>query len=202
MSGRSTPESGQETQLLTGAFNPNWSPDGSHLAVDAAFGGAASHLDHRRQRPESPPGHQRQLRSRSAHELRGGHPMASDLVFRRIQQQKSDIVVVDVADGTTRWVTHDDVVDFNPAWSAIGTLHLFLLSARRWPQPLARPGLARRDCGIGAAAAHHRRGRRPRSFGVPGQQAARILESPVSRRTYGGFPLSLGAASRPALPKP
>ncbi len=33
------PKSGRETQLLSNAFNPSWSPDGSHLAVDAAIGG-------------------------------------------------------------------------------------------------------------------------------------------------------------------
>jgi eukaryotic-like serine/threonine-protein kinase len=122
------PESGQETQLLTGAFNPNWSPDGSHLAVDAAFGGA-----HRIWITDANGRNPRQVTNDSSeivvHMSPRWSPDGKRLVFRRIQQQKSDIVVVDVADGTTRWVTHDDVVDLNPVWSASG--HYIYFSSPR-----------------------------------------------------------------------
>ena len=141
-----TPESGQETQLLSGAFNPSWSPDGSHLAVDADFGGP-----HRIWITDANGRNPRQVTNDSSevvvHMSPRWSPDGKRLVFRRIQQQKSDIVVVDVATGATRWVTHDDVVDVNPAWSASGTLHLLLFSARRRPQSLASPGR------IGRAAA-------------------------------------------------
>jgi len=52
-------------------------------------------------------------------------PDGKRLVFRRLQQQKSDIVVVDLATGRTTWVTHDDVVDVNPAWSPSGRFIYF-----------------------------------------------------------------------------
>jgi TolB protein len=114
-----TPGSGQETQLLSGAFNPSWSPDGSHLAVDAALGGP-----HRIWITDANGRNPRQVTNDSSevvvHMSPRWSPDGKHLVFRRIQQQKSDIVVVDVATGATRWVTHDDVVDVNPAWSPSG----------------------------------------------------------------------------------
>ncbi|MEO7987227.1 MAG: protein kinase [Gemmatimonadales bacterium] len=113
------PESGRETQLLSGAFNPSWSPDGAHLAVDAALGGA-----HRIWITDANGRNARQVTSDSSevvvHMSPRWAPDGKHLVFRRIQQQKSDIVVVDVATGATRWVTDDDVVDLNPAWSPSG----------------------------------------------------------------------------------
>ena len=122
------PKSGRETQLLSNAFNPSWSPDGSHLAVDAAIGGP-----HRIWITDANGRNPRQVTSDSSevvvHMSPRWSPDGKHLVFRRIQQQKSDLEVVDVATGATRWVTNDDVVDVNPAWSPSGR-HIYFSSPR------------------------------------------------------------------------
>jgi serine/threonine-protein kinase len=122
------PESGQEIQLLAGAFNPSWSPDGSHIAVDASLGGP-----HRIWITDANGRNPRQVTNDSSevvvHMSPRWSPDGRHLVFRRLQQQKSDIVVVDVVTGTTTWVTNDDVVDVNPVWSPSG--HYIYFSSPR-----------------------------------------------------------------------
>ncbi|HSE45134.1 MAG TPA: protein kinase, partial [Gemmatimonadales bacterium] len=116
--------SGQEALLVAGAFNPRWSPDGSHLAVDEGVGGA-----HRIWVTDANGRNSRQVTSDSSevvvHMSPDWSPDGKRLVFRRIQQQKSDIVAVDLATGKTRWVTHDDVLDVNPTWSPTGRFVYF-----------------------------------------------------------------------------
>ncbi|HEY7028137.1 MAG TPA: protein kinase [Gemmatimonadales bacterium] len=118
------PKSGAEEHLLSGAFSPSWSPDGNHIAVDAGWGGA-----HRIWVTDKNGHNPRQVTSDSSNEVAHMSPRWSPdgkrLVFRRLQQPKSDIVVVDLATGKTAWVTHDDVVDVNPAWSPSGRFIYF-----------------------------------------------------------------------------
>ncbi|MGH7534247.1 MAG: protein kinase domain-containing protein, partial [Gemmatimonadales bacterium] len=118
------PESGTETHLLSGGFNPSWSPDGTRLAVDAAWGGP-----HRIWITDRNGSNPRQVSNDSSdvvsHMSPRWSPDGKRLVFRRIQQQKFDIVVVDAATGATTWVTHDEVVDVNPAWSPSGKFIYF-----------------------------------------------------------------------------
>ena len=118
------PKSGAEEHLLSGAFSPSWSPDGNHIAVDAGWGGA-----HRIWLTDKNGHNPRQVTSDSSNEVSHMSPRWSPdgkrLVFRRLQQPKSDIVVVDLATGKTTWVTHDDVVDVNPAWSPSGRFIYF-----------------------------------------------------------------------------
>jgi TolB protein len=118
------PKSGAEEHLLSGAFSPSWSPDGNHIAVDAGWGGA-----HRIWVTDKNGHNPRQVTSDSSNEVSPHEPRWSPdgkrLVFRRLQQPKSDIVVVDLATGKTTWVTHDDVVDVNPAWSPSGRFIYF-----------------------------------------------------------------------------
>jgi Tol biopolymer transport system component/tRNA A-37 threonylcarbamoyl transferase component Bud32 len=118
------PKSGAEEHLLSGAFSPSWSPDGNHIAVDAGWGGA-----HRIWVTDKNGHNPRQVTSDSSNEVAHMSPRWSPdgkrLVFRRFQQPKSDIVVVDLATGKATWVTHDDVVDVNPAWSPSGRFIYF-----------------------------------------------------------------------------
>jgi eukaryotic-like serine/threonine-protein kinase len=114
----------QETQVLSGAFSPSWSPDGSSLALDAAWGGA-----HRIWITDRNGHNPRQVTSDSSdvavHMSPRWSPDGKWLVFRRVLQQKSDIQVVSVATGSTTWVTRDEVVDVNPAWSRSGRFIYF-----------------------------------------------------------------------------
>ncbi|HEU5153106.1 MAG TPA: protein kinase [Gemmatimonadales bacterium] len=116
--------SGQEALLVASAFNPRWSPDGSHLAVDEGIGGV-----HRIWVTDANGRNSRQVTSDSSevvvHMSPDWSPDGKRLVFRRIQQQKSDIVAVDLATGKTTWVTHDDVLDVNPTWSPTGRFVYF-----------------------------------------------------------------------------
>ncbi|HEU5041656.1 MAG TPA: protein kinase [Gemmatimonadales bacterium] len=120
--------SGRETQLIAGAFNPSWSPDGSRLAVDAPLTGA-----HRIWVTDAAGRNPRQVSDDSSeavvHMTPRWSPDGRHLVFRRVLKQRSDIVVVDVAGGTTRWVTRDDVLDVDPVWSPSGRYIYF--SSRR-----------------------------------------------------------------------
>jgi Tol biopolymer transport system component/tRNA A-37 threonylcarbamoyl transferase component Bud32 len=116
--------SGRETQIIANAFNPAWSPDGSRLAVDAGTSGPQRIwvTDAQGRNP-------RQVSNDSSEVVVHMSPRWSGdgrrIVYRRIQQQKSDIVTVDVANGTTIWVTNDDVVDANPVWSPSGRFIYF-----------------------------------------------------------------------------
>jgi serine/threonine-protein kinase len=121
-------QSGQEAQLLAGAFDPSYSPDGSQLAVDASWGGP------RRLWLTDPIGHNpRQVTTDSSegvvHMSPRWSPDGRRLVFRRVQQSKSDIAVLELASGTIGWVTHDDVPDANPVWSPSGRF-LYFSSSR------------------------------------------------------------------------
>jgi serine/threonine-protein kinase len=117
-------KSGVESQLVADAFSPSWSPDGTQLAVDAAWGGS------RRIWVTDKNGHNpRQVSNDSSevvvHMSPRWSPDGKGLVFRRVQQQKSDIVVADATTGASTWVTHDDVLDVNPVWSPSGRFIYF-----------------------------------------------------------------------------
>jgi Tol biopolymer transport system component/tRNA A-37 threonylcarbamoyl transferase component Bud32 len=117
-------ESGREVKILSAAFNPSFSPDGSRLAVDAGWGGA-----HRIWITDGNGQNPRQITSDSSegvvHMSPRWSPDGKRIVFRRLQQPKSDIVVADVATGAATWITRDDVVDVNPAWSPSGRFIYF-----------------------------------------------------------------------------
>jgi eukaryotic-like serine/threonine-protein kinase len=111
--------SGQESRLVSNAFGPAWSPDGGHLAFDAAWAGPRRVWisDGEGRNP-------RQLTSDSSEAVIHAGPRWSPdgrrLVFRRIEKTDSDVMTVEAAGtGTTR-VTHDASTDLDPVWSADG----------------------------------------------------------------------------------
>ncbi len=175
------PKSGAEEHLLSGAFSPSWSPDGTHIAVDAGWGGA-----HRIWVTDKNGLNPRQVTSDSSNEVAHMSPRWSPdgkrLVFRRLQQPKSDIVVVDLATGATTWVTHDDVVDVNPAWSPSGRF-IYFSSLRGGGLNLWRV----------AVSPSGRSAVRSRSSSPP---ARATISSPPSHRTGNASP-SRSSASRP-----
>jgi serine/threonine-protein kinase len=137
-------ESGRETQLVSGAFNPSWSPDGSRIAMDAGFTGP-----HRIWITDAAGRNPRQVTQDSSevvvHMTPRWSPDGRHLVFRRVLKQRSDILVVDLADGRTRWVTRDDVLDVDPVWSPSGR-YIYFTSRRGgglnlWRARVSRDGV-------------------------------------------------------------
>ena len=137
-------ESGKETQLVAGAFNPSWSPDGKRLAVDASLTGP-----HRIWIADASGRDLRQVTDDSSevvvHTTPAWSPDGRHIVYRRLLTTvRSDIVVADVESGTTRWVTHDDVLDADPAWSPSGRW-IYFTSGRGgglnlWRAPVSADG--------------------------------------------------------------
>ena len=109
----------KQHKIVDNAFNPAYSPDGRELAFDAAWSGPR-----RIWISDSEGGNPRQVTSDSseavAHAEPSWSPKGKRLVFRRIEKTASDLVSLDLATQKSRWVTHDNVLDMNPAWAPDG----------------------------------------------------------------------------------
>ena len=106
-------ETRKETRLVEKAFNPDYSPDGSRIAFDASLAGprriwAVDRLGHNPQ----------QLSSDSSEGVSHVRPRWSPdgkrIVFQNIERTKFDIRVIDLASGTSYWITNDAVI--NCSW--------------------------------------------------------------------------------------
>jgi serine/threonine-protein kinase len=111
--------SGAITPLVKAAFGPAWSPDGTHLAFDAAWAGA------RRIWISDAAGlNPRQLTSDSSEAVIHAGPRWSPdgrrLVFRRIEGTTSDLLTADVGSAATVRFTQDAPAELDPAWSPDG----------------------------------------------------------------------------------
>lgn len=110
---------GKQTKISDNAFNPAYSPDGRRLAFDAAWSGAR-----RIWISDSEGGNPRQVTSDSseavAHAEPSWSPDGKRLAFRRLEKTASDLVMVDLASQKSQWITHDNVLDMNPAWASDG----------------------------------------------------------------------------------
>jgi serine/threonine-protein kinase len=111
--------SGATNHLVTGAFGPAWSPDGAHLAFDAAWAGGR-----RIWISDSTGLNPRQLTSDSSEAVIQAGPRWSPdgrrLVFRRIEGTTSDLLTADVASATIVRFTQDAAAELDPAWSPDG----------------------------------------------------------------------------------
>ncbi len=114
----------KETRLVEKAFNPDYSPDGERIAVDASWAGprriwSVDRLGH----------NPRQLTSDTSegvsHVRPRWSPDGSKIVFQNIERTKFDVRVFDVAQGRSIWVTNDAVQDLNPVWSPTGRFIYF-----------------------------------------------------------------------------
>jgi Tol biopolymer transport system component len=111
--------SGREKKLIENAFNPDYSPDGKHLAFDASWVGP------RRIWVVDSQGHNpQQLTSDSSEAVTHVRPRWSPdgekIVFQNIERTKFDVRIVDLATGRFVWVTNDAVQDINPVWAPTG----------------------------------------------------------------------------------
>jgi serine/threonine-protein kinase len=120
--------SGKETKLIEEAFAPSFSPDGTRLAFDALWAGPRRIwvADTNGRNP-------RQITSDSSDAVIHAEPRWSPdgkrLVFRRIENPKSDIVAVDLASGAMTRMTDDNLLDLDPIWSPDGR-QIYFASSR------------------------------------------------------------------------
>ncbi|HEU5305232.1 MAG TPA: protein kinase [Gemmatimonadales bacterium] len=137
--------SGTETKLIDDAFGPAWSPEGSRLAFDAQWA-APRRIWVSDARGRNP----RQVTADSSdavvHAGPRWSPDGSHLVFRRMEQTKWDIAVVDPATLATARLTNDIVPDLDPVWAPDGR-HIYFASARGgglnlWRMPVTSAGEA------------------------------------------------------------
>jgi Tol biopolymer transport system component len=111
--------SGKTAQIIDNAFNPAFSPDGTQIAFDAAWAGPYRiwMTDARGRNPK-------QLTTDASegvsHVDPAWSPDGSRIVFRRFQQTRADLEVLDVRAQTAMRITDDGFNDMDPVWSADG----------------------------------------------------------------------------------
>jgi serine/threonine-protein kinase len=116
------------SQLVADGFGPAFSPDGASIAFDAAWAGPRRVwvADVRGRNP-------RQVTSDSSdavvHMCARWSPDGRRLVYRRVENTRSDIAVLDLASQTGRQLTADVDLDTDPEWSRDGRF-VYFSSAR------------------------------------------------------------------------
>ncbi|HUP49740.1 MAG TPA: protein kinase [Thermoanaerobaculia bacterium] len=117
-------ESGEERRLLSRAFNPAWSADGTRIAFDASWGGPrriwiADRLGHNPQQATT------DTSEAVAHVRPRWSPDGRRIVFQNIDRTQFDIRVVDLATKEMEWLTNDAIRDLNPVWAPSGAFVYF-----------------------------------------------------------------------------
>lgn len=116
--------SGRETKLAERAFNPDFSPDGKRIAVDASWAGPRRiwALDGRGHNPQQLTS---DISEGISHVRPRWSPDGTKIVFQSIERTKFDVRVFDVLTNQTNWITNDAVQDLNPVWSPSGSFIYF-----------------------------------------------------------------------------
>jgi len=111
-------------KLIENAFNPDYSPNGERIAIDASWAGPRRiwAVDQRGHNPQ-------QITSDTSegnsHVRPRWAPDATQIVFQNIERTKLDIRTVNLSNGKSSWVTDDAVSDLNPVWSSSGRFIYF-----------------------------------------------------------------------------
>ena len=126
---RSELASGQESKLIENAFNPAYSFDGKHIAVDASWAGP------RRIWIVDSEGHNPQQATTDTseevtHVAPQWSPDGNRIVFQNIARTKFDIRVVNLASKQMGWITNDFFENLRPAWAPSGK-YIYFSSAYR-----------------------------------------------------------------------
>ena len=189
--------SGTASKLLDAAFGPAYSPDGARLAVDAQWAGPRRIwlLDANGHNP-------RQVTTDSSEAVIHAEPRwspdGSKLAFRRIEKNKSDIAVVDIASQVMTRVTDDNVTGSGPGMVGRRPADLLQLLPRREPRSVAHSGRTRRPAGRHARAAHDRSGRGRGTGARTGRTPNRVRRARHQLRHLAAFPCRPSPGAPPA----
>jgi len=116
--------SGQESKLVENAFNPSYSPDGKHIAVDASWVGPRRiwMLDRDGHNPQQIT---TDTSEEVAHIAPAWSPDGKKVVFQNVVRTKFDIRVVDLDSKQMSWITNDALINIRPSWSPSGRFIYF-----------------------------------------------------------------------------
>jgi Tol biopolymer transport system component len=111
--------SGRESLVVQNAFNPAFSPDGTRIAVDAAWVGPHRiwTVDSRGRNPQQVTTEDSEAVS---HVWPRFSPDGARIVFQSFDRTKFDVKIVDVASRAMTWVTNDLAQDVQPSWAPSG----------------------------------------------------------------------------------
>jgi len=116
--------SGEETKLVENAFNPAYSPDGQHIAVDASWAGPHRIwvLDRQGHNPQQVT---TDTSEEVAHVAPAWSPDGREIVFQNLVRTKFDIRTVNLDSKQMNWITNDSLTNIRPSWSPSGRFIYF-----------------------------------------------------------------------------
>jgi len=116
--------SGEETKLVENAFNPTYSPDGQHIAVDASWAGPRRIwvLDRQGHNPQQVT---TDTSEEVAHAAPAWSPDGRKIVFQNLVRTKFDIRTVNLDSKQMNWITNDSLTNIRPSWSPSGRFIYF-----------------------------------------------------------------------------
>jgi serine/threonine-protein kinase len=133
----------QEVRLLENAFDPSYSADGQHIALDASWAGPRRIwvVDNQGHNPQQVTADTSEAVS---HVRPRWSPDGTQIVFQNIERTNFNIRVVDLASRRTGWITTGLFQDLNPVWAPSGKL-VYFSSYRSgglnlWRVPVASDG--------------------------------------------------------------
>ena len=116
--------SGKGTKLVENAFNPAYSPDGQHIAVDASWAGPRRIwlLDRQGHNPQQVT---TDTSEEVAHVAPAWSPDGRKIVFQNLVRTKFDIRTVNLDSKQMNWITNDSLTNIRPSWSPSGRFIYF-----------------------------------------------------------------------------
>jgi Tol biopolymer transport system component/predicted Ser/Thr protein kinase len=116
--------SGEETKLVENAFNPAYSTDGQHIAVDASWAGPRRIwvLDRQGHNPQQVT---TDTSEEVAHVAPAWSPDGRKIVFQNLVRTKFDIRTVNLDSKQMSWITNDSLTNIRPSWSPSGRFIYF-----------------------------------------------------------------------------
>src|SRR6202790_5158937 len=116
--------SGEETKLVENAFDPAYSPDGQHIAVDASWAAPRRIwvLDRQGHNPQQVT---TDTSEEVAHVAPAWSPDGRKIVFQNLVRTKFDIRTVNLDSKQMNWITNDSLTNIRPSWSPLGRFIYF-----------------------------------------------------------------------------